>query len=325
MPHVEEKWSRITVAVTGSSGLIGSALVRALRDRGAGVRRVVRRDARGPDEISWHPDRGTIDAARLERVDAVVNLAGETIGRRWTSARKEGIRASRVRGTALLSRALASLSPRPRVLVSASAVGFYGSRGSDVLDESSAPGADFLASVCADWEAATHAASDAGIRVVHLRTGMVLSRAGGGLAKLLPLFRLGLGGRMGRGDQWLSWISLDDAVEAIVALLGVESPAFGAVAGPVNLVAPEPVTNGEFTRVLAAVLSRPAALAVPRVALELMLGEMARETVLASQRALPRRLLEAGFEFRYPGLAEALRATLRAAASRDSRAESGAS
>ena len=295
------------VAVTGSSGLIGSALTDAIQERGSKVKRVVRRDARSADEISWLPDRGQIDAKGFEGVDAVVNLAGENLFQRWTDPVKRRIRESRVSGTSLLARTLSSLpiSNRPSVLLSGSAVGIYGSRGDETLDEASAAGSGFLASVCKDWESATRPAADAGIRVVMLRTGIVLSNRGGALAKFLLPFRLGIGGRLGTGAQWMSWIARHDAVEAMLWLLGDDRTS-----GPVNVTAPNPVDNAEFTRALAHVLGRPAVLPVPRLIIELALGELADAAILASQRVRPARLLESGFGFNYPTLEGAIRAEL---------------
>lgn len=300
----------LTVAVTGSTGLIGSALVARLRSRGHVVRRVVRspRDAEGGD-VLWSPERSEIDARALAGVDAVINLAGEPISHRWTAARKRAIRESRVRGTELLARTIAELPRKPRVLLSASAVGYYGDRGDDVVDEASVSGNDFLAQVAADWEAAAGAAVVAGIRVVTLRTGVVLSPRGGALGTLLPIFRLGLGGRIGTGRQWMSWISLTDHLRAVEHALVTDS-----FRGPANVVAPNPVTNAEFAETLGRVLSRPAVLPVPAVALELLYGEMARATLLASQRAMPVALSAAGFKFEQVRLEGALRAELGRAA-----------
>jgi uncharacterized protein len=266
------------------------------------VKRLVRRPARGENEVAWDPSRGTIDASRLEGVDVVINLAGESLAQRWTESAKRLIRNSRVDGTTTLSRALATLERKPRVLLSSSAIGVYGLHRDDSVDETSTLGDDFLARVCREWEAATGAASDAGIRVVHLRAGLILARAGGALEKLLIPFRLGLGGRLGSGQQWMSWIAIDDYVEALSFLIDDAS-----IAGPVNLVAPNPVTNAEFTRVLSRVLRRPAFFTVPRFALSRGVGEMAEATLLASQRIRPRRLLEAGFSFTLPTLEAALR------------------
>lgn len=296
----------LRVAVTGSSGLIGTALVEALAREGHEVRRVVRRmPGSGSRDVFWKPSEGRIDAGGLEGLDAVVHLAGDNVGERWTPEKKRRIRDSRVLGTRLLAETLASLQRPPRVLVSAAAVGYYGDRGDERLDEQSPPGDDFLARVGVEWEEAAEPAQRAGIRVVRLRLGVVLSRNGGALARLLLPFRLGLGGRIGSGGQWMSWISLADAVDAIrfaITTTGVE--------GPVNAVAPEPVTNEEFTRALGEVLGRPTVIPVPAPALRLVFGEMADATLLASQRAIPDRLLAAGFVFRHPRVEDALRAAL---------------
>lgn len=293
------------VAITGSTGLIGSALVRSLVADGHGVRRLVRRPARASDEVSWHPERDEIDTKALAGIDAVVNLAGENIAQRWTRDSMREIRESRVRATALMARAVANLSPRPRVLVSGSAVGYYGQRGAEVLDEQSSAGDDFLASVCKDWEAATHAARDAGIRVAISRTGIVLDPHGGAFAKMLLPFRIGVGGHLGDGRHWMSWIALADMIRALRFLIENDRAA-----GPFNLTAPNPVDNGEFTRVLASVLHRPAIFPVPRLALELLYGPMAKGAALASQRVLPRQLLAHRFEFALPELQPALEAIL---------------
>jgi len=246
--------------------------------------------------------RGVLPPSALDGVDAIVHLAGEPIAKRWTAERKRAIRESRVRGTELLARMIASLDRKPRVLVSGSAIGVYGDRGDELLDESSATGDGFLANVVSEWERAAAPASEAGVRVVLLRTGLVLSRQGGVLEKLLLSFKLGLGGPMGSGRQWMSWIALDDQLRAIEYALA--SPA---LSGPVNLVSPNPVTNAEFAATLGLVLARPALIPVPAVALELLFGEMARETILAGQRVLPRALVTAGFEFAHPTLEQALR------------------
>ncbi len=290
------------VAVTGSRGLVGSALVAWLTTEGHRVMRLVRGSPSGED-ISWDPGEGVRDVARLEGVDAVVHLAGENIGAgRWTPQHKDAIRRSRVEGTRRLGESLARLSDRPQVLVSASAIGYYGDRGSELLTEESPPGKDFLARVCQEWEAAAEPAWRAGIRVVHLRFGMILSPAGGALARMLPPFRAGLGGRLGRGTQYVSWIAIDDAIGAIRHAISAE-----ALKGPVNAVGPNPVTNGEFTRVLARVLSRPALLPMPAFAARLAFGEMADALLLASQRVMPTRLQASGYRFRYPELEVALR------------------
>jgi uncharacterized protein len=291
-----------TIAVSGATGLIGSALVERLRRQGHSVRRLVRQSPRAePGDVVWDPAAGRIDAIALEGVDAVVHLAGEPIAQRWTPERKRAIRDSRVLGTALLARTLASLARPPRALVSGSAVGVYGDRGDEVLDERSPRGAGFLADVGAEWENATAAAVTAGIRVVMVRTGVVLSARGGALAKLLPPFRLGLGGPIGSGKQWMSWIALEDQLRALELAMSSD-----VLHGPVNLTAPNPVTNATFASTLGHALHRPAIVPVPAIALELMYGEMARETILAGQRVLPRALLDAGFVFRFPLLRDAL-------------------
>ena len=294
------------VAITGSTGLIGTALVASLRGAGHQVTRLVRRPP-GPGEVRWDPAAGTIDGAGLEGHDAVVHLAGAGIGdHRWTEAYKAEIRDSRVKGTTLLAEALAALERPPAVLASASGINVYADRGDEVLTEASPPGEGFLAGVVREWEAATDAASAAGIRVAHLRNAVVLSRRGGALrARLLP-FRLGLGGRLASGRQWFSWISLDDEVAAIIHVLGDAT-----VAGPVNMAAPSPVTNAEFTRALGRALGRPAVLRVPAAALAVLRGgELTREVVLASMRVVPGVLPATGFQFRHPTVDEGLRAAL---------------
>jgi uncharacterized protein (TIGR01777 family) len=272
------------------------------------VTALVRR-APGPGEIGWDPDAGRLDPNDLEGVDAVVHLAGENVGARWTAGRKARIQSSRLHGTRLLSEAIGRTRKRPAVLVSASAIGIYGNRGDEVLDEESTlgdAGHDFLAAVGREWEAAADPARAAGIRVVHPRFGVVLSREGGALGRMLLPFRLGLGGRLGDGSQWMSWISIDDAVNAILHLLGN-----GTLLGPVNVTAPEPVRNREFTRILGRVLSRPAPFVVPSAALRLAFGEMADATLLSSARVLPRHLLGSGFRFTHASLESALRHVLR--------------
>lgn len=298
--------SELHVAVTGSGGLIGSALTRRLATHQHRVSRLVRRPA-GPGEISWDPVAGRLDPNDLEGLDVVVHLAGENVGVRWTTARKVRIRDSRIRGTHVLSDALARTRGHP-VLLSASAIGIYGDRGDEVLTESSppGPGEDFLAAVVQEWENAADPAREAGIRVVHPRFGVVLSPAGGALGKMLRPFRLGLGGRLGNGSQWMSWISLDDVVGALLYFVLHET-----LSGPVNVTAPEPVRNRDFTRTLGRVLSRPTALPVPSAALRLVFGEMADSTLLASARVLPERLLGSGYRFTHPDLETALRHVLR--------------
>ena len=289
------------IAVTGSSGLIGSALVSQLTAAGHRTTRLVRREpAQG--EITWDPKAGKLDVEALIGIEAVVHLAGEDIAAaRWSAAQKERIRNSRAVGTRLLCEALARMGSPPRTLVSASAIGVYGDRGDEILDEDSAEGQGFLPEVVRDWEAATQPARRAGIRVVLNRFGIVLSPRGGALAKMLLPFRLGCGGVMGSGRQYWSWISLDDAVGAILRALTTDS-----LSGPVNAVSPHPVTNADFTKILGRMLSRPTIVRVPAFAARLVLGEMADALLLASARVYPRRLLEAGYAFRQPDLESAL-------------------
>jgi len=301
----------VRVLLSGSHGLIGSELAAYLPAAGHDVVRLVRRSPSaagdvptGPGETRWDIEAGSMDPGALEGVDAVVHLAGEGIAaHRWSSAHKRRVLDSRVRGTRLLAEAAAGAASRPTVFVSASAVGFYGDRGDEELTEESLPGAGFLAGVCSQWEAATEPAESAGVRVVHLRSGIVLSPKGGALARQLPLFRLGLGGRLGSGRQWMSWVSLDDEVGAIVHAL-----AEPGLRGPLNVTAPQPVTNAELTRALARVLRRPALARAPGAALSAVLGsEMAKEMLLAGQRVLPAKLSATGYRFGHPELEPALR------------------
>lgn len=296
------------VAVTGSHGFLGTRLTAALSADGHEVVSVVRRPAgsAGAGEVAWDPPAGTIDRAALEGVEAVVNLAGEPIaGGRWSQAHKRKVHDSRQQGTRVLCEALAALARPPRVLVSGSAVGIYGSdRDGEELTEVSTEGDDFLAGVCHDWEAATAPASAAGIRVARIRTGIVLDAGGGALPRMAAPFKAGLGGRVGDGRQWMSWISSTDEIDAIRFLLAND------VAGPVNLTAPEPVRNADFTAQLAAALHRPARLPVPRLLrrLPLGIGEMVDNLLFASQRVLPAALESHGFRFTYPTLDQALAA-----------------
>jgi uncharacterized protein len=294
------------IAVTGSTGLIGEALVSSLEDDGNRVVRVVRgRPAPDRGDIAWDVEAQRIDLAALEGIDAVVHLAGENVGERWSEAKKRRILASRRDGTRLVAQAIAGLTRPPRVLVSASAVGIYGDRGDEVLDEQSTLGTDFFGRVGQEWEAATEPAARAGVRVVLLRFGVVLSPRGGALGKLLLPFRMGVGGRVGSGRQWMSWVSHTDAVRAIRFALENEQ-----LDGACNVTAPNPATNADFTRALGRALHRPTPFPVPAAALRLAFGEMADATLLASQRALPRRLEAAGFAFRHPDLDSALAAVL---------------
>lgn len=294
------------IVVSGSTGLVGSALKPVLAAQGHDIVPLVRRrPAPGEHAIAWDPARGTIDRAGLAGADAVIHLAGENVFGRWTPAKKNRIRDSRVVGTQLVTDALAGLERRPRVLLAASAVGYYGDRGAQVLDEQSAPGTDFLAHVSRDWEAATRAATRAGIRVVTMRFGIALSPQGGALAKMLPPFRLGLGGHIGSGNQFVSWIALDDLVAAITFALTTES-----LVGPVNLSAPNPVTNRELAKTLGKVLRRPAVMAVPAFALRMAFGTDGAEMLQSGQRVLPARLVAAGFRFRHDTIEAALRALL---------------
>jgi uncharacterized protein (TIGR01777 family) len=298
----------VKVVVTGSSGLIGSALVRSLTGDGHEVVRLVRRPARAGDEVQWDPASRRLDATVLAGVDAVVNLAGAGIGdRRWNDGYKQLVLDSRVDATTTIATAIAEHpeGDRPRVLLSASALGFYGDTGDDAVDESAPPGEGFLVDVVRRWEQATAPAAEAGVRVVTARSGIVLAAEGGALGKVLPLFKLGLGGRLGSGRQWMSWIALADEVAALRFLLTRDD-----VSGPVNLTAPEPVRNRDYTKAIARAVHRPALAAVPPVALRAALGGFADEGVLVSQRVLPARLDDAGFAFTYVDVDAALAAII---------------
>ncbi|MGW7056757.1 TIGR01777 family oxidoreductase [Streptomyces sp. NPDC054887] len=293
------------IAVTGSTGLIGTALVRSLRADGHEVRRLVRRPATGPHEVTWDPGRAYVDADGLAGCEAVVHLAGAGVGdHRWTESYKKEIRDSRVLGTAAIAEAVASLDTPPRVLVCGSAIGFYGDTGDRAVDEGAPPGEGFLPSVCVDWEEAAAPAEEAGVRTVFARTGLVVAREGGAWGRLFPLFKAGLGGRLGSGRQYQSYIALHDQVAALRHLIDTES-----LAGPVNLTAPAPVTNREITAAMGRVLKRPTLFTVPEAALRLALGEFSTD-VLVSQRVLPRQLEESGFSFAFPRIDDALRAAL---------------
>ncbi|MFN7131048.1 MAG: TIGR01777 family oxidoreductase [Myxococcales bacterium] len=295
------------IAISGASGLVGEGLRAYLSTAGHEVLRLVRRREDAPDAVHWDPAAGSVDRDALEGLDALIHLAGENVGARWTASRKQAIRESRVRGTRLLCEALASLRRPPRVLLAASAVGFYGDRGDEALDERSAPGDDFLAGVCREWEDATAPARDAGIRVVNLRIGMVLTPRGGALARMLPAFRLGGGGPIGSGRQWMSWITYDDLLAAFEHALFDER-----VQGPVNVSAPTPVSNRDFASTLGRVLHRPAVVPVPAAAVRLAFGEMGQALVLAGARVLPRALQATGFRFGFDALEPALRHLLGA-------------
>jgi uncharacterized protein (TIGR01777 family) len=295
------------IAIAGASGLVGTALEPVLREHGHEVIRLVRRTTVVPNEVSWNPATGEIDLDRLGVIDAVINLAGENLGQgRWTKARRERIFRSRVDATRTLVSAIKRMPAKPQVFLSASAVGFYGDRGDELLDETSSLGQGFLPEVCLAWETHAEGAQAAGIRTVLLRFGVILAGQGGALAKMLPLFRLGLGGRLGSGDQWMSWVAIDDVTGAIVHLLRQRD-----IAGPVNIVAPQPVTNRAFTAELATALRRSAILPAPAWALRLVLGRgMADEALLASTRAVPEKLMRSGYAFRAREIADSFRAIL---------------
>jgi uncharacterized protein len=298
----------VRIVMSGSSGLIGTALVDHLRSAGHHVVRLTRGNGggHGPDTARWDPASGDLSPDVVDGADAVINLSGAGIGdHRWTDDYRRELLESRTRTTGLLARTIAGVDRRPAVFISGSAIGWYGDRDDEELDETSTPGTGFLADLCRQWEAATAPAEDAGVRTVHIRTGIVLSARGGALKKQLPLFKLGLGGRFGNGRQWQSWISIDDEVDAITHLLTSE------LAGAVNLTAPAPVTNREFAKVLSDVLHRPAFLRIPSIGPKLLLGgELAAALLFSGQRVLPARLLADGFPFRHPTLVEALTAML---------------
>jgi uncharacterized protein (TIGR01777 family) len=297
------------ILVSGSHGLVGKALVRSLTDDGHEVVRLVRgKPSSDAGEIEWHPNQGTIDAAELEGFDAVVHLAGENIASgRWSSEKKRAIRESRVKGTSLLSQTLARLSSPPSVFLSASAIGYYGDRDEELLTESSPPGNDFLAGVCVEWENAARPAAEKGIRTACTRFGIILDKHEGALAKMLFPFRMGIGGRVGDGKQWMSWIALDDVVNGLRFLI-----ADGSIDGPVNFVAPNPVTNAEFTKTLGRVLSRPTLFPIPAFGVRLAFGELADALLLSSQRVKPSVLENKGFRFSWPTLEPAMRNILAA-------------
>jgi len=293
------------ILVSGVSGPIGAALLPTLKTRGYEIKRLVRGAAAADDQILWNPGK-PIAPETVSGFDAVVHLAGESIVGRWTNEKKRKIRDSRVAGTTALAQALAQAKDKPQVFASCSAIGYYGDRGNEVLNEESAPGAGFLPDVCREWEAATGAAVDAGIRTVQMRTGVVLSAAGGALRKMLPPFKMGVGGRIGDGQQWMSWIDVQDMVGAIHHILKSD-----LLQGPVNMVAPKPVTNAEFTATLASVLSRPAIFPMPAFVVKLAFGEMGETVLLGSQRVEPGQLVMSGYPFRFSSLRASLENILK--------------
>lgn len=296
------------VFVSGAHGFIGSAVIAALQSRGDDVTKLVRREPRGPDEVRWDPAGQVADPAAFEGADAVINLAGENImASRWTEDVRRRIRDSRVEGTRLLASTLAKLAVKPRVVLCASAVGFYGNRGGELLDELSAPGTGFLADVCQEWESQAQSIAKEGIRTVMLRFGIVLAPDGGALKMMLPIFKLGLGGILGSGEQFVSWVSRRDAVRAILFCLDN-----AALSGPVNVTAPASATNADLVRAMGHAVHRPALLFVPSVALRLALGPVADETLLSSERAVPKALLQAGFRFEDDEIEPALERMLSA-------------
>lgn len=293
------------ILVSGVSGSIGAALLPSLKARGYNISRLVRGPGSGEGQINWNPE-APLSPESVSGYEAVIHLAGESIGGRWTDAKKKRILESRVQGTRHLAEALAKTKDRPRVLITASAIGYYGDREDEVLREESPPGQGFLPDVCREWEAASQPAAQAWIRTVHMRTGLVLSPQGGALQKMLPPFRLGLAGNMGSGRQWWSWIDVQDWVGAVHHILKTD-----LLQGPVNIVSPQPVTNAEFTKTLASVLSRPAFFPMPAFAARLVFGQMADELLLASQRVEPKKLLASGYPFQYSDLRKSLAAILK--------------
>jgi hypothetical protein len=295
----------VKVLVSGASGLIGSALLPALQSSGYEVTRLVRSAASGKSDIAWDPSR-PLAPESVSGFDAVVHLAGESIVGRWTDAKKRRVRESRVQGTRNLAEALAATPQAPRVFISASAIGYYGDRGEETLREESSSGSGFLPEVCREWEAAAEPARKAGIRTAQMRFGVVLSASGGALQKMLPPFRMGVGGNIGSGRQWMSWIDIDDVVGAIQHVIKADN-----LRGPVNVAGPNPVRNAEFTKTLASVLSRPAIFPMPAFAARLLFGQMADELLLASQRVEPDKLLASGYVFQKPELRAALETILK--------------
>ncbi|HUS12359.1 MAG TPA: TIGR01777 family oxidoreductase [Pyrinomonadaceae bacterium] len=295
------------ILISGSHGLVGTALIKSWEAAGHEISRLVRHYPNSSSEIEWSPDRYSIALARIEGFDAVVSLAGESIAEgRWTDEKERRIRESRVKGTKLLGDALANLTHRPKTFTCASAIGYYGNRGDEILTEESAPGNDFLAEVCVEWEKATALATEKGIRVVNARFGIILDANGGALKKMLPPFRMGVGGRIGSGRQWMSWIALDDVVGALNFVLTND-----ALRGPVNFVTPNPVTNAQFTRTLGKILSRPTFFPIPAFAVRLIFGEMGEALLLSSQRVEPQRLKSTNYQYQYSQLEAALAAILQ--------------
>ena len=302
---MDDRRSPSTVAITGASGFLGSAVAASLKRSGTRVLKLVRRPAAADDEVSWDPEASTVESDKLAGIDAVLHLAAESIAGVWTAAKKRRILESREHGTRLLATAIASLDRPPRALVSVSGIGYYGDAGDRVLTESAPPGDDFIARVCIAWEAATRPAANAGIRVVTPRMGLVLHPSGGALRVMLPAFRLGLGGTLGSGRQWLSWISLPDAVRVLRFAIEKED-----LRGPVNAAAPEPVRNRDFTRAMGRAVGRPTIFSVPAFALRAATGGMAEALLLSSQRVIPQVLQDAGFRFELPSIGAALAAEL---------------
>ena len=294
------------ILISGSHGLVGEALIKALETGGHEIYRLVRHAPNSESEIEWSPDRYSIAISRIEGFDAVYHLAGESIASgRWNDEKKKKIRESRTKGTKLLADALANLAQPPQTLISASAIGYYGDRGDELLTETSPPGKDFLADVCVEWEKATDHAKEKGVRVVNTRFGIILDKEGGALAKMLPPFRMGIGGRIGDGQQWMSWIALDDVIGALQFALTNND-----LSGPVNFVAPNAVTNAEFTKALGRALSRPTFFPIPAFGVRMAFGEMADALLLSSQRVKPMKLADSNYQFAYSNLESALRSIL---------------
>jgi len=295
-------WGLMKVLVSGASGLVGRALIPALEDDGHAVLRLVRHPVRDPgEEMQWNPYADRIDESSLPPFDAVIHLSGESITGRWNKAKKRAIYDSRIRTTAYLAECMERMERPPAVWLCASAIGFYGDRGDEVLDEDAQPGSTYLASVCEDWEKATKPATDRGVRVVNMRLGVVLAKEGGTLPLMMRPFKMGVGGIIGNGKQYLSWITLDDLIAAILFALSNDS-----LSGPVNFVAPQPATNRDFTNAMGNTLKRPTLFRTPGFALRAALGEMAKELVLASTRVVPQKLSDAGFQFEQPDISGAL-------------------